>query len=72
MLVKFTNRTEGRIGDPIYINANHIISVFENPRENGSLSTIIYGGDDKTWIVEESLLEAIRKINEAFSKSLVD
>lgn len=68
MLVKFVNRMQGRLGDPIYINVNKILSVYEEATKNGSLSTVIYAEEDKFWFVEEGLSEAVKKINEAFSK----
>lgn len=68
MMAKFVNRMQGRLGDPIYINVNRILSVYEEPTKNGSLSTVIFAEDGKFWYVEEGLSEAVKKINEAFSK----
>ena len=68
MLVKFINRIEGRLGDPIYINVNKILSVYEEPTQRGSLSTVVYGESDKFWFIEEGLSEAVKKINQALSK----
>lgn len=63
-MLKFTNTNNLRAGDPIYINSEWIISVYENPREGGSLTTVIYGGTAGTeWFVEESLSEVIKIIN---------
>ena len=64
-MLKFTNRNVERLDMPIYINRDHIISVFEEPNNGGSLTTIIYGGPlGERWYVEESLGEVIKKINE--------
>jgi len=63
-MVEFTN-TGMHAGNPIWINKNQIIACYEIPTEGGSLSTRIYGGSPAIeWIVEESLNEVIRKIND--------
>lgn len=65
-MLKFTNRGQGRAGDPIYINSDWIVSVYEEYMEGGSLSTIIYGGPhNATWFVEEGLKEVIDIIESA-------
>lgn len=64
-MLKFTNLNRDRLDMPIYINKDHIVSVFEEPNDGGSLTTVIYGGPrGEQWHVEESLGEVIRKINE--------
>ena len=64
-MVKFTNLNRDRLDMPIYINKDHIISVFEEPSDGGSLTTVIYGGPKgERWYVEESLGEVIKMINE--------
>ena len=68
-LLKFTNRANGREGDPIYINPDHIVALYENHHDGGSLSTVIYGGIHTIeWHVEESLNQVIKIINESESK----
>ena len=63
-MIKFTNASMGRKGDPIYINSEWIVSVFEDHQEGGSLATVVFGGPGGTpWFVEESLSEAIKLIN---------
>ena len=65
-MIKFTNASEGRKGDSIYINSKWIVTVFEEHQEGGSLSTVIFGGPGGVpWFVEESLSEAIKLINGA-------
>lgn len=64
-MLKFTNASDGRKGDPLYINSKWIVSVFEDHVEGGSLATIVFGGPNGTrWPVEESLSEVIKIINE--------
>jgi len=66
MMIKFTNASMGRKGDPIYINSEWIVSVFEDHQEGGSLATVVFGGPGGTpWFVEESLSEAIKLIDGA-------
>lgn len=63
MFIRVTNNSEGRKGDPLLININNIISVYENHEEGGSLSTVIYGQNNMTWFVEESFGEVAAKID---------
>ena len=65
MMIKFTNAAENMEGNPIYINKEWIVSLYETARngEGGSLVTIIFGGPGLAWEVEESLEEAYKKIN---------
>ena len=66
MMIKFTNASLGRKGDPIYISSDWIVSVFEDHQEGGSLATVVFGGPGGTpWFVEESLSEAIKLIDGA-------
>jgi hypothetical protein len=64
-MLKFTNLNLDRLGDPVFINKDWIVSVYENHRQGGSLTTTIFGGPHNTeWYVEESLNEVIKIINE--------
>ena len=66
-MVKFTNT--GQFADmPIYLNIDHITSVFEVPTDEGSLRTHVYsafGKDTNVWVVQESLGQVIKAINKA-------
>jgi hypothetical protein len=63
-MLKFTNASGEYRGNPLYINSEWIVSIFEQPTDGGSLATIIYGGPNAiTWHVEESLNEAVKNIN---------
>lgn len=55
-MIKLTNATEQHKGNPIYINPEWIVAVFENATtDGGSLKTIVYGGPQGTsWEVDES------------------
>ena len=65
-MLKFTNSNERYKGNPVYINSECIISVFEEPTNGGSLATVIFGGfgSPQRWNVEEGLSEVIKIINE--------
>lgn len=64
-IVKLTNTVDDLKGSPIYINADHITSIYQMPREEGgSLITVIYGGPKgEAWNVEESPEEIVKLIN---------
>ena len=64
-LVKLTNNNEQLKGMPIYLNPNHIVSVYEMPTDSGSLVTAVYGIRGDTWFVEEGLSEVVNIINGA-------
>jgi len=68
MFIRLINNTENRKGDPIIINVNSIISVYENHVDGGSLSTVIFGQNDLTWNVEESLEEVYNKIESSLKR----
>jgi hypothetical protein len=55
-MIKLTNAAEAHLGNPIYINPEWIVAVFESPAQpGGSLKTIVYGGPTGTsWEVEQS------------------
>lgn len=63
MLVKLTNAHNDLKGMPIYINPDHIISIFEAPTDGGSLVTTIYGIRGDSWFIDEGLAETIKIIN---------
>lgn len=65
-MLKFTNNSERYKGNPVYINSECIISIFEEPTDGGSLATVIFGGfgPPQKWTVEEGLSEVIKIINE--------
>jgi uncharacterized protein YlzI (FlbEa/FlbD family) len=68
MFIKVKNAAEGRKGDPLLINVNHILSIYENHPDGGSLSTVIYSFNGLNWIVEESFTEISNKIEDALDK----
>jgi hypothetical protein len=63
-MLKFTNASGPYTGNPLYISKEWIVTVFEHPRDGGSLVTVIFGGPTgNSWEVEESLKEVINIIN---------
>ena len=71
-MLKFTNNNGKYKGNPLYINSDSIVSIFEEPTDGGSLATVIYGGfgSPQRWYVEEGLSEVIKIINEANYESM--
>jgi len=68
--VKLTNTGKYR-DNPIFINIDHITSVFEEPTNSGSLSTVVFSvsGHSHRWVVEEGLSEVMKKIKEVSNES---
>lgn len=66
-MIKLTNT--GQLADmPIYINSNHITSVFEIATDEGSLKTQVFsafGKDPLVWTVQESLGQVIKMIEKS-------
>jgi hypothetical protein len=66
-MIKLTNT--GQFADmPIYINVNHITSVFEVATDEGSLRTQVFsafGKEPIVWVVQESLGQVIKAISKA-------
>lgn len=64
MMLKFTNAVGPYSGNPLYINSEWIVSVYEESTDGGSVNTVIYGGPSGIpWYVEESLNEVVKIIN---------
>ena len=65
-LTKFTNASQSHNGDPLYINADIVASVFEliEPDSDGKLqnNTIIYGVNNIDWRVKEPIDEVIHAL----------
>lgn len=68
MFIKVTNAFVDRRGDPLIININSIVSVYEDHDDGGSLSTVIYSNPNLIWRVEESLGEVEKRIKEAIGE----
>jgi len=68
MFIKLTNTFAERRGDPLLININSIVSVYENHVDGGSLSTAVYSNTQLIWYVEESIGQIEDKINAALKK----
>lgn len=68
MFIRLTNSFGERRGDPLLININNIVSVYENHQDGGSLSTAVYSTPQLIWYVEESITQVEDKINVALKK----
>lgn len=64
--IKLTNVADNHKGMPIWINIEHISSIYEYPtEEGGSLRTCIFGGPNGSiWQVEESPFQIFKSIAE--------
>ena len=50
-------------GNPIYINKDWIVSIYEAPSQQGMFKTVVYGGPaGTTWEIEESPAEVYKRI----------
>lgn len=50
-------------GNPIYINKDWIVSIYEAPSQEGMIKTIVYGGPSgSSWEIEESPSEVYKRI----------
>ena len=57
MFIQLTNVYDKRKGDPLFLNVNHIVSVYEEHVDGGSLSARIYTVTGNIYHVEESYME---------------
>lgn len=63
MLIKFNNGSGEHAYEPIYIDSDWIVSVYEE-NHGDYKKTIIYGGPrGTTWTVQETIDEACKMIN---------
>lgn len=63
----FTNAHPEHYGKPIAINPNHVLAVFEVEREREGAQetvTILFGGPQGSWEVQESSTEAVPRLNQ--------
>lgn len=67
MFIRVVNSHGDRRGDPLLININSIVSVYEDHSEGGSLKTVIYASDKLAWTVEESIEKIHALIKEAIN-----
>ena len=67
MFIKVTNAFSERAGDPLVININSIVAVYEDHVPGGSLKTIVWASDKLNWHVEESVEKIHSLIKAALS-----
>lgn len=71
LFIKLTNTVEKHIGEVIWINTDHITSIYEHPKiTGGSLTTFIHCrvGEPATWEVEESVSQIMKQIEDTNAK----
>lgn len=60
----FTNATNGYEGEPIAINPVHVVSCFETPTMSGGKVTNIYTVTNLSYLVTDSYLDVVARLNE--------
>lgn len=64
--VWFTNAHIDHYGKPIAVNRNHVFSTFTAERkrnEQDETVTVLFAGSEGAWEVQESLEEAVARLN---------
>ena len=64
-LIRLTNATKGRIGEGLILNAEAMMSFFENEQEDGTKVSVAFGMNGNSWEVQETIDEIMEKINGA-------
>ena len=62
-LIRLTNATKGRIGEGLILNAEAMMSVFENTQEDGTKVTVAFGMNGNSWEVKETIDEIMAVID---------
>ena len=67
----FTNAVEGHVDEPIAINPDHIVNVYERKTTVATSEgnkekkvTILFAGSIGSWEVKESLEDVVARLNE--------
>ena len=55
MIIKLTNATKEFDGKPFLLNTDVIISVFEGKDTEGRVGIFIFGQNEKTWQIKETV-----------------
>lgn len=63
-LIRLTNATKGRIGEGLILNAEAMMSFFENTVDDVKI-TVAFGMNGNSWEVQETIDEIMEKINGA-------
>lgn len=63
MLIKLTNATKDREGQGLILNAELILSFFENEREDGTKIVVAFGVNGNSWEVTETIDEIDALLN---------
>lgn len=63
-MIRLTNATKGRIGEGLILNAEAMMSFFENTVDDVKI-TVAFGMNGNSWEVQETIDEIMEKINGA-------
>lgn len=64
--IKLTNNFDKFKGTPIYLNVDHIVSIYDEVDDTGMSRTKVYGDDGNmtVWDVEESASQIFKMLKE--------
>jgi len=63
MLIKLTNAAKGRIGEGLILNTELMVSFFDHTNEDKVKVTAVYGVNNNSWEVKETIDEIMEKVN---------
>jgi hypothetical protein len=63
MIIKLKNAVEEFKGKVFLLNSDIIVSVYESKDDKGNLGTFVYGSNDKTWQVEDTVEQIYKKLS---------
>lgn len=64
-MIKLTNATKGRVGEGLILNAEAMMSFFENTQEDGTKITVAFGMNGSSWEFQETIDEVMAQIKES-------
>ena len=63
MILKLKNAVEEFKGKEFLLNSDIIVSVYEAKDEKGNMGVFVYGSNDKTWQVQDTIEEIYGQLN---------
>jgi hypothetical protein len=63
MIIKLKNAVEEFKDKQFLLNSDIIVSVYEAKDEKGNMAVFVYGSNDKTWQVQDTVEEIYEQLN---------
>lgn len=63
MIIKLKNAVKEFEGKAFLLNSDIIVSVYEAKDSDGKPGTFVYGSNDKTWQVQETVEQIYKKLS---------